>query len=110
MKSYSEANHPPVVTLAHAPDLEVKPGDRVPLSGRGTADPDGDALTYQWWKYQEAGTYDGAVEIDNKDKQDASLTVPSDATEGETIHVVCEVTDAGTPQLTRYQRVIMTVK
>jgi hypothetical protein len=110
VKSYSEANHPPVVTLAHAPDLEVKPGDRVPLSGRGTADPDGDALTYQWWKYQEAGTYDGAVEIDNKDKQDASLTVPSDATEGETIHVVCEVTDAGTPQLTRYQRVIMTVK
>jgi hypothetical protein len=29
---------------------------------------------------------------------------------GETIHIICEVTDQGTPELTRYQRVIITIE
>jgi hypothetical protein len=81
----------------------------VSLSAKGTTDPDGDALTYRWWQYQEAGTYDGSVEIGDAGKQEASLKVPSDASRGETIHVICEVTDTGTPPLTRYQRVIVSV-
>ena len=43
-------------------------------------------------------------------EQDASFTVPEDAGKGETIHIICEVTDAGTPPLTRYQRVVVTVE
>jgi hypothetical protein len=58
----------------------------------------------------DADTYDGTVEVEEQDTQDASLTVPSDVNEGETIHIICEVTDAGTPKLTRYQRVMMTIK
>jgi len=108
-KPYDQANHPPVVKLAHALDLKVRPRDRVSLSAKGTTDPDGDALTYRWWQYQEADTYDGTVEIENACNQDASLTVPNDASEGETIHIICEVTDAGTPPLTRYQRVICNI-
>jgi hypothetical protein len=110
VKSYDEANHPPVVVLDQARDLKVRPGDTVSLSAKGTTDPDGDELTYRWWQYQEADTYDGTVEIENSGNQDASFTVPGDVGEGKTIHIICEVTDTGTPPLTRYQRVVVEIE
>ena len=109
VKSYDQANHPPAIVLAHVLDLKVKPGDMVSLSAKGTTDPDGDELTYRWWQYKEADTYDGTVDIEDTGKQDASFEVPGDVSEGKTIHIICEVTDTGTPQLTRYQRVVVTV-
>jgi hypothetical protein len=109
VKPYDQANHAPVVKLAHAPDLKARPGQKVSLSAKGSEDPDGDALTYRWWQYQEADTYDGAINIVNAGKQDASFTVPGDAGKGETIHIICEVTDDGMPPLTRYQRVICNI-
>lgn len=33
-----------------------------------------------------------------------------DARPGDTLHIICEVQDDGTPSLTHYGRVIMTVK
>ncbi len=110
VKAYAEANHPPVVALAHSRDLNVRPGATVPLSVRGSNDPDGDALTYHWWQYRDAGSYDGTVEIRDAKDQDASFTVPGNAGKGETLHIICEVTDAGTPPLTRYERVVVTVE
>ncbi len=109
VRPYEEANHPPVVVLGHAADLEARPGVTVDLSARGTSDPDGDELEYRWWQYREAGSYDGAIEIRHGEKQDAAFVVPDDAGAGETIHLVAEVRDRGTPPLTRYQRVIVTV-
>ncbi|MBT5832656.1 MAG: DUF1593 domain-containing protein [Candidatus Latescibacteria bacterium] len=109
VKQYEEANHPPVVKLGHAADLEVSQGQTVALSAQGTSDPDGDSLTYRWWQYQEPGAYTGTIQIQNENMQEASFVVPEDATAGQTIHVICEVTDNGTPPLTRYQRVIVTV-
>ncbi len=106
---YEEANHPPVVVLGHAPDLEARPGATVELSAHGTSDPDGDGLEYRWWQYREAGSYDGAVEIRDGEKRDAAFVVPDDADAGQTIHLIAEVTDRGTPPLTRYQRVVATV-
>lgn len=110
VKPFNQANHPPVVKLATALDLNVKPGDKVSLSAKGTTDPDGNALTYRWWQYQDADTYPGSVQFENADKQDASLTVPADAKAGQTIHIICEVTDNGTPPLTRYLRLVLTVE
>lgn len=110
VKPYEQANHPPVVKLAHPLDMTVRPSEEVSLSARGTTDPDGDELAFHWWQYREAGSYDGSIEIRNARKQDASFLVPGDAGEGTTIHVICEVTDAGTPPLTRYQRVVLTVR
>ena len=80
------------------------------LSARGTSDPDGDELTYRWWQYKEADTYDGTIEIRDAGKQDASFKVPGEAAKGKTIHIICEVTDTGTPPLTRYQRVVVEVE
>ncbi len=110
VKSYDQANHPPVVKLAHAHDPKARPGESVSLSAKGTTDPDGDPLAFHWWQYREAGTCDGSIEIRNAAKREASFLAPRDAGAGKTIHVICEVTDAGTPPLTRYQRVIVEVK
>jgi hypothetical protein len=109
VKDYKEANHAPVVKLNHANDITAKAGDSVRLSGVAS-DPDGDQLTYSWWQYREAGTYNNAVSIRNAKDKDASFIVPSDAEAGNTIHIILEVTDSGAPPLTRYQRVIVEVK
>ncbi|MBN2560506.1 MAG: DUF1593 domain-containing protein [Phycisphaerae bacterium] len=109
VKSYADANHPPVVVLAHPRDLKVRPGDNVSLSAKGTTDPDDNALTYRWWHYAEADTYEETVAIEDGGNHDASLTVPAEAKQGQTIHIICEVMDDGMPPLTRYQRVILTV-
>ena len=108
--SYKEANHPPVVKLDHSMDLVSKPGSIVQLSAKGTSDPDGDQLTYHWWHYKEASSFKWAIEIENADAQNASFKVPEDIDEEGTIHIVCEVKDNGSPQLTRYRYVIIKVK
>lgn len=107
VKSYDEANHPPVVALGHPNDLRARPRENVNLSAAGTSDPDGDVLKYRWWHYREAGTYDGNVVIRDAKNQSASLVLPDNIDQGETIHVICEVTDSGTPQITRYHRAII---
>jgi hypothetical protein len=111
VKSFEEANHPPVVKLAHSLDMKVRPGQKVSLSAKGTTDPDGDALSFQWWHYREAGRnpYPGNVKVENAGEMDASLAIPADAKPGQTIHLICEVTDDGTPPLTRYGRMVIKV-
>lgn len=109
IKPYASANHPPVVMLNHAANLKVKSGETVNLSALGTTDSDGDTLIYQWWQYEEADTYTGAIPIQNAANRDASFKVPNDAGPGNTIHIVCEVSDKGSPPLTRYQRVVITI-
>ena len=111
VKPYVEANHPPVVKLANPLEMKVSPGQKLSLSAKGTTDPDGDALNFQWWHYREASKYPcpGIVKIEHAGKMDASMVIPINAKPGQTIHVICEVTDDGIPVLTRYARVVMTV-
>lgn len=110
MKSYEDANHPPVVKLTHEVNLNAKPGSIVKLDARGTYDPDHDQLKYRWWQYPEAGTFCDSIDLNNSDEQKASFIIPENAEKGKTIHIICEVKDDGTPQLTRYQRVAVTIK
>ncbi|MDP2852550.1 MAG: DUF1593 domain-containing protein [Gallionella sp.] len=49
IKPYTEANHPPVVRLDHPAQLAAKPGGRVDLGAAGSSDPDGHALTFEWF-------------------------------------------------------------
>lgn len=106
---FGDANHAPIVKLNHAHQVNVRPGQTVQLSGRAT-DPDGNALSYSWWQYREAGTYQGEVSISNADMAEASLKIPGDLVGGETIHMILEVTDDQFPNMTRYQRVVLAVE
>jgi hypothetical protein len=109
VKSWREANHPPVVLLDTPKDVTVAPGSTVKVSVRGSTDPDGDQLSYSWWQYREAGTYGREVAIQNEDRPAATIQIPMDARPGDTIHLIAEVTDGGKPPLTRYGRVILTI-
>ena len=77
--------------------------------GAFALDPDGDAVDLRWWQYHEADSYAGQVAIDGANSRHASLTVPDDAAPGDTIHVILDAKDDGTPSITRYQRVVITV-
>lgn len=66
-------------------------------------------MTFRWWLYKEAGTYNGTEELEYYGPK-LSFKVPQDAKTGDTLHIICEVCDNGKPQLKRYQRVILTVK
>jgi hypothetical protein len=109
VRDYGKANHAPVTKLNSSKDLSAAAGTVVHLSG-AAKDPDGNDLKYKWWQYKEAGTFHGGVNIDSPNNAEASFMVPADAKSGETVHIIFEVSDTGTPQLTRYQRVIVTVK
>ncbi len=109
VKPYDEANHAPVVALKSATHIVARPGKKVDLRVAAT-DPDGDRLSYRWWQYQEAGTYRGKAAIDDAAQPKARLTLPADARSGEAIHLICEVTDDGSPSLIRYRRVIVTLR
>jgi hypothetical protein len=108
--NYKDANHKPVVTLQGPKDFAVTPGQIVQLSATAT-DPDKDTLTFKWWQYKNvANTYAGDVTIADPAALKTSFQVPADAKSGDTNHVVAEATDNGTPTLTHYQDIIVTVK
>ncbi|MCC9609388.1 DUF1593 domain-containing protein [Blastopirellula sp. JC732] len=110
VKDYAAANHPPVVQLLDTPlALKASPGQEVTLDATSTIDPDGDALSFRWWNYVEAGTYPGK-QLDESSSSRTKITIPHDAQPGEEIHMICEATDAGSPPLTRYQRVVIRVE
>jgi hypothetical protein len=109
-KSYKECNHPPVPRVANGEKMTVKSGEQFHLSAAGTTDPDGDSLSYLWFEYPEAGTYKGRVSFTpySPNLYDVPVTAPMvDSTV--TLHFILKVTDKGTPALTRYKRVIVTV-
>lgn len=116
---YADANHPPVVRLGHASELTAKRGDTIQLSAEGCSDPDGDALSYEWFYYGEVGTFTTSsgtsgqpVAITGFDQEEASFIVPSSRVMPPgtgTMHIILAVTDHGTPRLTRYSRVIVDV-
>lgn len=116
---YDKANHPPVPKIDGEKHLTAKPGERVNLSAVGSSDPDGDALSYNWFCYKEAGTFPVSsarsgqpIEIKDFDQPRAWFIVPTKRVMPPgtgTIHIILAVTDHGTPRLTRYQRVIVTV-
>jgi hypothetical protein len=80
----------------------------VRLSAAGSGDPDGDALSYKWWLYREAGDFQGSVSLAGGETSEAVVTVPAEAS-GCELHVILEVTDSGTPPLTAYRRVVIRV-
>ena len=108
-ENYSDANHAPVSNFRGKPDKTVRPGKKLKFSAKGSKDPDGDKISYKWWQYKDAGTYDGMVEIENPTADKISFTVPEENKEG-TIHIILEVSDNGKPELVSYKRMIVTVK
>jgi hypothetical protein len=110
-KLFAEANHPPVPHLGHAERLTVRAGEVFELSASGTTDPDGDSLSYYWFHYPEVGGW--TEEIKPHIRAPNLYAVPFKApavTEPHDAHFILMVTDKGSPALTRYRRVIVTIQ
>jgi hypothetical protein len=119
IKSFEEANHPPCPKLGHDTQFTMKQGDRVDLNALDSYDPDGDTLSYEWFYYNEAGSFPVSsttsgqpVPIHNFDQPEAWFNVPTSRVMPPgtgTMHIILAVKDHGEPRLTRYQRVIVNV-
>jgi hypothetical protein len=105
---YADANHEPRVTIRGSSRITARPGEAIRLQG-AASDPDKHAVAVKWWQWKEVDSYAGQVTFSNANALATSVQVPTDATTGQTIHLVLEATDNGTPALTRYQRVVVTV-
>lgn len=113
VKDLAKANHAPKVVVngdrnTEPLKLTAKPGEDVKLDAAGTADPDVDIMHYRWWIYTEASTL-AAGKVESASSAQAKLAVPK-ANSGGDIHIILEVTDGGSPALTSYRRIVVTVK
>ncbi len=133
-EDFAHANHNPIVVVADqtgqalpgtAPiyiDAEV--GKPISLDASNTHDPDaGQHLSYSWMHYPEAGvtgTNLSAIIIAGADTPKSTITATAvcrepwlpdliKCTGNGTAHVILAVTDDGSPRLTSYRRVIVTV-
>jgi hypothetical protein len=88
--------------------VTANPGQTIRLNG-SVMDPDGNAVSIKWWPFQ-VGTYPGKVSFSDVSSPVVRVSIPKDAVPGQTIHVVLEATDNGSPSLVAYQRVVITVK
>jgi hypothetical protein len=146
VKERADANHNPQVVVNGRPGkapLEIDATVGVPhtLDASASADPDGDALTFTWFFYSEAGTgipgqpvfASGRAPTD-PGRNEGQGEIPS-APEGGpreppvrvtlqdadtprvtvvpkvpgTAHVILAVSDDGSPRLTSYRRVMLTI-
>ena len=105
---YPNANHEPVVKIEGSLTVLASAGEKIRLHG-AVSDPDGNAVSIQWWQFQ-VGSYPNKVVISNPNSAQAEVLIPNDAAAGQTIHLILEAADHGTPSLTRYQRMIITVR
>jgi hypothetical protein len=107
-KSYEEANHHPVIVLSHPEQFTVKSGEGFSLDGFNSTDPDGDNLSFLWFHYPEAGSYKKLINVGAENVHGVYVTAPK-VEKKETLHFILKLSDKGTPVLTRYKRVIVTV-
>jgi len=129
IKDYAHANHPPVVVVngdaSGAPiAMTVVAGEKITLDASASHDPDGNKLSYHWFHYAEAGAGKGIdlADVSVADGETARATVTANAACRKSwipqfahcsgvgvAHIILAVTDNGTPALTRYRRVVLTV-
>ena len=110
---YEDANHTPSLTIAEGLDFEAAPGQKLTFHAK-TSDPDGDYVAVNWEHYFEADTYqepeaNKGIYIKGAESDTATITVPEDAKNGDTIVLNVRAADNGTHSLSYYQQIVITV-
>lgn len=108
INSYGNANHKPNAIISGDLSRTVKSGDYVTLDASACSDPDGNSLSYYWFHYPEPGSYSGNFTVPNNSASIAQFTAPY-VSSTKTMHIILKVKDNGNPNLTSYQRVVLTI-
>ena len=103
---FKHANHPPLISV-NKKLITAKSGQKV-LINATAADPDNNSVKINFWQYKEVGTGKETVTIKQNNNQ-AEIILPATLKKGDTVHIIVEGKDSGSPALTRYQRVIITI-
>ncbi len=109
IKSYEEANHPPVPVLNSQEQITVKSGEGFGIDAYDSFDPDGDNLSFLWFHYPEAGSYKKLIEVDGAENVHNVYIIAPEVNKKETAHFILKVTDKGNPPLSRYKRIIVNI-
>ncbi|MFM6852876.1 MAG: nucleoside hydrolase-like domain-containing protein [Sphingopyxis sp.] len=129
IQPFALANHAPVLVVngqgGTAPvRMDAVVGQPILLDGSASTDPDGNRLTWRWFQYREAGFADNVtpapVAISRGNTARATITATAtsqpfwlpwgDAPATGTAHIILAATDNGRPAITRYRRIILTVR
>lgn len=105
IKPYAKANHAPVINVKEGEKITAKAGQEIQLH-IDAKDPDNNAVFLKAWCYVEAGTGEAAIQLKGKI---GTAKIPVTAKKGDSFHFIIEGNDNGSPSLTRYKRVIVTV-
>jgi hypothetical protein len=108
--TFEEANHAPAPILSHPEEITVKSGETFALDAFGSTDPDGDSFSFLWFNYPEAGTYKKPIKVNGTENAHMALFTAPYVDKEETAHFILKITDRGTPELSSYKRVIVTIK
>jgi hypothetical protein len=108
-KTFDKANHYPEIKINCNNDLTAKPGKTITIDASKSTDPDGDALTYNWYFYKEPSTLNNIPEIKNPEESKINIKIPNTYESG-TLHLILEIKDSGEPALKKYKRIIINVK
>ena len=125
---YVNSNHNPIAEVnGHAGTapifIDAEVGKPVVLDAGGSRNPDGQRLHFSWFHYSEAGSASGplaGVALSVADTAKAVVTptaacrplgsgVAPPCPGTGTAHIILAVTDDGSPPLTSYRRIILTV-
>lgn len=109
LSPFEKANHPPVAVSNQPDRITVKSGQGFSLDASASTDPDGDNLSFLWFHYPEAGSYRKFIKVGTENLAGHWVAAP-EVEKTETVHFILRVTDKGTPSLSRYRRVIVTVQ
>ena len=107
--SYENANHPPVPLLTQPGEITVKSGQRFEIDASASRDPDGDNLSFLWFTYPEAGSFQKMINAGVPENTVSISIMAPVVAKAETLHIILKVTDKGVPRLTRYKRIIVTI-
>lgn len=110
---YAGANHNPMIVIEGDTTKgfihkNLKAKQKFSMDASGSYDPDGDKLSFEWFYYPEAGTFDGELQLMGSDSPKVQGFIPDEA-KGTDLHVILRVRDNGSPNLFSYRRIILHV-
>lgn len=110
---YAGANHNPIIVIEGDTTKTfihkyLNPKQKFSFDASDSYDPDGDKLSFEWFYYPEAGTFDGELQLLGGDSPKVQCSIPKEA-KGSELHLILRIKDNGSPNLSSYRRIILHV-